>query len=399
MRIENLFRKSKKKYDWNKIWKEYRRLGFPEDRWTPDHIDMNASAHKIIISKRSSGKTTQILLLGLLMNKMYGTIPQYVRQRLETVTPKNAYNLIGILKEFGYIEKLTDGKYTDMRLYASRFTYCNRDDKGKITEESDEVMHLLGIDKQEELYKSVYNAPNGDIIIVDEFISQLYQKNEFLQCMDLISTIGRERPEVYTFFLANSLNYYNMYLQEFGISKDIRKMEWGDKKIIMSGEVPVYVELIHPDLAANTDSKKEKKAVTSFRFGFDNPELASITGIGGWNIKHYPHLPDDLSPDYKSKRYQAILYLNGDMIRMEVHNDSKYGDYLYIRPCSTHKDDVWIYTVEDVTSPNEIFGIGYTKLDKRIWNFIFQGRTYYATNECGLIIEEYLQEYNHKRIK
>lgn len=117
--------------------------------------------------------------------------------------------------------------------------------------------------------------------------------------MDLISTIGRERPEVYTFFLANSLNYYNLYLQEFGISKEIRRMSWGDKKIITTGVVPVYCELIDPDLASFTESKKEKKAVTMFRFGFNNSNMASITGVGGWNIKNYMHLPSDLIPKRK----------------------------------------------------------------------------------------------------
>lgn len=399
MRIEEIFKRGQKpRYNWVEIWKEYRKLGFPPDLWLPTHIDMNATAHKIVISKRSTGKTTQFLILGCLLHKMYNVECHYIRAKVDTIAKKNASNLFKNLVEFGYIEKLTNGKYHDIYLYADNWRYCNRDENGKIIEESEVIWHMMSIQNSEEITKSNYNAPHGDYIVIDEFMRSGYMPDEFRMCLDLISTIGRERPEVYTIFLANSLNYYNQYLQEFGISREIRKMSWGEKRVITSGCVPIYVELIDPDINGQTEEKKEKKRVTMFRFGFDNPNLASITGVGGWNIKEYPHLPHFIELEKCEKLHQVLLELNGDMVRLEIYYKEDFGKFMYVVPTRTNRQDLVRYTLNP-TNINDRFGVGVYVHDKKVWEYILYNRVYYAVNECGLIVEEYYNEYKNRKFK
>lgn len=398
MRIVDLLKGRKPKYDWQHIWKEYRKMlkycrkfmtdeekDIMKDMWTPDHISMQDAMWLLFISIRKSGKTTNWILVGLIMWRDYGTVIQYIRQTSDTIAPKMLRDMLSSIKKCGYISYITNGKYTDYEYHARSFTFCNRDDKGKITDQSSEFMHALSV-QDSELIKSSYTAPTGDLIIFDEMISNRYSKNEFLALCDIVDTIARYRTEVWIVLLANTLNYYNMYLQELGISRDIRKLHWGDKKTLTSGSVPIYCELIEP----SKNQTGTQSSLNRFRFGFNNPSIASINGGAEWNIRNYQHLPYDIVTD--DKQYQCVIKLGSDMVRGEVYHDDRYGFFIWFRPCYNYKDDVIVYCNDDVSSPMQVKGIGYNRIDKRFWNMVASGRAFYATNEVGLMVEEYMKE-------
>lgn len=382
MKLTNLNKKAK--YDFKKIFSEYKKLGIPKEYWTPINCDMSILWH-VLISLRKSGKTTNIILLGLIMNKIYGTMIGYCRQTANQIVPKNCYTLFEVIKKEGYINKITDKKYNDVYIYANRVYYCNYDNKGKVVEKSEPIMYLLSVDNSE-LYKSALNLPNCDLIIFDEFVSNSYNKNEFVKFCDIYDTIARYRPECWVFMLANTLNPYNMYFQELAISKKIRELNWGDCRTYTSGSVAIEVELIKPNDYQKSDNKKGK--LNSLRFGFNNPNLASITGQAVWNIKHYPHYAVPINNF--SLLHRAVVEIDGDYIKIEIRNCKEIGLHAYIKPTTQFKDDCIVYTCGNVLSKRYRKWFGYDKRDNELWKIISEGRVFYATNEVGLMLDNYI---------
>ena len=377
-----------KKYNWKKILKRYNNLGIPSDVWTPTHIDFTSHIWNVIISIRATGKTTNLILLGLCMHAEYTkTVIQYIRQVADMITPKELHSLFNVIVENGYIEKLTNSQYNNVQYKAGIWRYVLVED-GEIKKESEPIMHCLSLDKAD-VYKSTLNEPYGDFIIFDEFISKRYKPNEIEDLCSVLSSITRDRTEVFYFLLANSLNYYNQYLTELGIARDIKKMEFGDKRIIKSGLVDVYTEIIDPH---TTIFKSErKKLATLLKFGFRNEKLASITGSTTWNFKHYRHLPPI---HYKDERKNlAYFKLNDDLFVIEI------CDYIFIKPSSRNIEDVTlpIYSV-DVLNKDYIFAFGKSQKSKKLWTKIINGDCYFATNECGLATEQYIKNCQAERL-
>ena len=111
------------KYDFNVIRKEFKRLKIPKDVYNPLTIPLEWSKFNVLLSPRSKGKTTNILLLGLIFNKLYGTVLQYIRSSHDMITPSKAGSLFSVIQQNGYIEKLTDGKYNSIKLHWGSWYY------------------------------------------------------------------------------------------------------------------------------------------------------------------------------------------------------------------------------------------------------------------------------------
>jgi hypothetical protein len=79
-------------YDWNKIFKIYDSLGIPSTCWKVKKESLK-SKYSVILSGRSIGKTTNVLLLGLCQRKEYGTTVVYVRSQETEFTPTEAKHL------------------------------------------------------------------------------------------------------------------------------------------------------------------------------------------------------------------------------------------------------------------------------------------------------------------
>lgn len=382
------------KYNWNKIWKEYKALNIPNHVWTPLYTNMNSQSYIVNISERSTGKTTQWLLLALVMNKLYKTTFAYMRQFQQQITPKNCGKVFETLKEFGYIEKITNNKYQDIYLWGGVFRYCNRDEKTqKIIEESEPIGYALSVDNSE-IYKSNFNVNTCDIVIFDEFISNKYTDDEFNNFLQLLSTVGRQRAEFYIIMLGNTLNYYNKYLQELGINREIRKMKFGDKRMIENGMVKVFVELISMEKQKQTKVGQLKEKITLFRFGFGDSRFNALTG-GDWNIKQYPHIPNfvDIKNDLKFNSF--IVKLNEDSIKGTLYQHKNISYILFTPYNSEYKGDIRRYTLSQPLFENERYSVGYSKSDVLIWTTILKtDKVYFATNDCGLILDEYIKRCN-----
>jgi hypothetical protein len=77
-----------KDWDWKLIRKEWNRLKMPKDvAYDIFHIPWQRTAYTMLISKRGVGKTTSVMLLGLILFKLYGVQIQYIRQTDDMTTP------------------------------------------------------------------------------------------------------------------------------------------------------------------------------------------------------------------------------------------------------------------------------------------------------------------------
>ena len=245
--------------DWKKVFNYYKQLNCPNTVYNPCKIPFENAKYNVLLSERSTGKTTNVLLIGMILYFMYGVVLQYIRSNEDMIERQTLNELFKTILEFGYIEKMTDGEFNNLYYYGKKWTLCHMDEQYKIDKkDSQHFMYCLSTDRNER-YKSSYNAPTGDFIIYDEFISKRIRANEFVDFCDLLKTIIRDRISPVVVLLANTIDKHHPYFNEFDIydefiSKRIRANEFVDfcdllKTIIRDSISPVVV------LLANTIDK------------------------------------------------------------------------------------------------------------------------------------------------
>ena len=84
------------KWDWKLIKKEWNKLKMPKNVvYDPFHVpfdvnNVNRCSYYFFSSKRGVGKTTTMLLLGLILFKLYGVVIQYIRQKEDRNMPRSS---------------------------------------------------------------------------------------------------------------------------------------------------------------------------------------------------------------------------------------------------------------------------------------------------------------------
>lgn len=376
-------------WDWRLIKREWNRLKMPKDlAYDVFHIPMayknpNRCGYYMLLSKRGVGKTTSMILLGLILFKLYGTIMQYIRQVEGMTTPKNAQELMSTILSCGYIERITEGRWNYATYYANRWTFANIDENGKITEKSKiHFMYTLSIDKSF-YYKSNYNAPTGDLTIYDEFINKHYTNNEFVFYLDILSTIIRRRTGTINVLLSNTIDEYSEYFDEFEIEEQIKGLKRGDCTIATtSGGTKIYIEII------DQHDKNSARLNKEF-FGFRNPRLYAITGSGDWNVpvcKHYDF--EDDTAELIDRTHYIEMGLN--MVSVELWHSDKYGYHCRVHRATKIYDDSVIYTRGEIRDKRYRQGYGYSKVDNWLWNLLDKGLWHYATNSQKNFVDKYI---------
>lgn len=389
-------------YDWKLIKREYKKLGIPKEYYYPLRVDWTNAGYCQALSDRARGKTTEVLLLGMVMYKLYGTITHYIRQDEKTITPYSLRDLFATITECGYIEDLTDGEYNAVYYYGHKWYYCVVDDNGKRIETAPEhfmiCMHLGESDRR----KSAYTCPRGDLIVFDEFIQLSgYGYSDFVRFSDLVSTIFRKRLCGCVYMLSNTIDLTSPWFDEFCIRDDINTMEQGDSRLIESPlGTKVFVEIL------KSDQSEQAQNVNKRYFGFPNPKLAAITGKGTWASEMYPHIPPSTIIDpvtgERSEREITVIYnrlflrQSGKLLKLQLVRDER-GVCVYVTPATRTYDDSIILTHGEITAANEIFCFGShgTTLEM-FWKLYKQNRWYYATNNDGSLIAAYVRMCNQK---
>lgn len=380
------------KYDWKLIFKIYNKLNVPKGYYNPCYTPVDKVKYIMELSERSTGKTTNWLLVGLIMNRLYGSITQYVRQTEDMLSPSHAMELVKVLVEYKqgyYIKELTNGVYNSFYYHWKRFYFCHIDENGNRDKtDTEPVIQMLSIDKNID-YKSTYNAPKGDLILFDEFIGKYYPVNEAIDFLDLHKTIRRDRIGVLTVMLANTISVTSPYFREFEVSKEVRKLKKGESTIVTTDKgTKIYIEIL------GLKQNRIKQDNNRLFYGFSNPKLASITGEDTFAFESVPHIR-------KEKTDEIILhniYLEStafDLFNLELVLSEKYGLCVHCHPATKYYDDSIILTQNEILNKQFRYGLGYGNICKLIYKLYTRNLWFYDSNETGSIIADYI--YNTKK--
>lgn len=375
----------------DKIIKEYKKLKCPPEVFDPCKLPLKRDKYFVLCSERSVGKTTNVLLFGLLAHEIDGVQLQYLRMHSEMVTPKVSRQLFDTILAFDYISKITGGKWHNVRYWSAGWYYCNYDENGKVAEQDQKpFMMCLGLDKNE-FYKSSYNAPNGDIIIFDEFVSRYYPPDSFILFCDIVKTIVRERQTPIIFMLGNTLDRYNQFFAEMELLGVTTSMPLGEHtEVVTSQGTPIYVEFV------TREKTPEKIRLNKLFFGFKNKKLGSITGED-WVIIPMQHIdPEDAEDRLVIAKHLYVTY-EGQLIQLELVRSDKYGTHVLAHFANHPYADSRIYTMETMDDQRYRFRWGYDKLDRLIWTLYERKKFYYANNSVGVLIDKYCEAVKKQR--
>lgn len=372
--------------DWDKAFKYYQQLKLPKGIYNPaKELKIHEAEWFVLISSRSTGKTTNLLLIGIILFLMYGITIPYIRQRPDMISRQNIEKLFEVIRTFGYIQDLTDGLYNNVYYFGHKMYLCHIDENGDRDRKSEYFMWALDL-TQNEIYKSSLNMPTGDFILFDEFISSTYANNEFIILNDLIKTILRDRLSVKIFMLANTTNYYNEYLREMYIQDEVLKVGEDEPFIKLTRQkTRIFVHII-------SNRNKQRAKVNTLYFGFDNPKLASITG-GSWAVDSYPHFFRDDERQLVSKDF--YLTYAGKILQLDYYISPKLGEHVFVHDAIKINDKARrIYTIGDITDRKETYKFGNLPIDKRLWKLYNANKWYYLNNDIGFTVDTYVNKAN-----
>lgn len=379
-------------YDFKAIEREYKKLNVPSEWYEPPFPAIPRNKYFIGLSDRSTGKTTNWILYGLCMNKLYGTVIQYVRPRDAELSPSHAEKLVEVIRSHNdgeYIKKLTDNRYNGIYYHWKAFYYCKYDEDGRRVEVSErEIIHCLSIDNADD-YKSTYNAPMGDVIILDEFINRYYVPDEAVKFLDLTKTIFRDRHSGFIVMLANTIKMSSPYFEDYEISQQIRGMQKGEiRHVVTEKGTRFFVEIID----AGISKSKSRQEMNTLFYGFKNPKINSITGEGLYAYESVPHIPQR---DVSWYCISNVIYIETgiDLLQCELCFCDSLGYHFEIHKATKTYDDSVILSLDPVQDGRYLWGFGTPKLQRIFGKLYAERRLTFSNNEIGTIFNDYLRRY------
>ena len=369
----------------NRAEKLLKSLKIPETVYNPLRDNPKPGDWNVILSPRGVGKTTSHLLEGMCYNWTDGVEIQYIREYDDMLTPSRLSDLFDVVLEHHYIEKITAGRWNNVRYSRRRWYYCYLDENGQELDRAENpFMTCLGINKEHDL-RSSYNAPKGDYIIIDEFMraDKMYIRDEFVLLNNLLSTIIRKRTTARIYLLANLVDITCPYLTEMKIADIVKSMNFGDFKQLTSDTTILNIALLKPpeDNAGNKFNK--------YFAPWNNSKMTGITGAKGvWALKMYPHAPHE---DYDIIDRAQWECRDGYIVReIRLYEN---GLYLMFYPISDPLPDKVTYTNDDTKPFTTMrrYGLGYSQTDRAVMDLINLKRWYFSDNATGERVEAFLK--------
>ena len=338
------------------------------------------------IGERSNGKTYSSMDYCIENFARDGEQFAYVRRYGEDIKIAQMSELFSGHIKNDRISQLTHGEWTTIVFERKKFYFARYDEGEKIVKSPIPCGFVFDLSGMEH-YKSVA-FPDITTIVFDEFMSRRgYLPNEFELFQNLLSTIIRLRNNVKIFMLANTVNKYCPYFAEMGLNH-VKEQKQGTIDIYRYGESGLQVAVEYCESATNKGGK-----ASDVYFSFDNPRLQMITQ-GSWEINAYPRLP--FKPRPKDVIFEFFVHFDNEYVHGEVLKAPDNGGYvLFFHPKTTeikNPDKDWVYT--DYPSCRLNYRMQLTKqgdyLSRKIMSMFRENRVFYATNECGEIIRNYL---------
>ena len=389
--------------DWREIRKFINKLKIPSEFWGIDIDTLSEYQYNAYLSIReTAGKTTQGLILGLVLNKLYPEqySIEYLRNDTAQITRANIEDLFNTVIRFGYINKIYGERWDSVTYHTQqrKFYLCKRDEDGDILEEDCLPICIVHSLEKSQEFKSGYNNPRGNYILFDEFIdTERATYMIFPQFLNAISTIGRPGSRsnwLRVVMMGNNTDPYSFWFDEFGVSEDIPYLKFGGA-ITFRTEYNTngVFKLLEPG-----EVQKKRLANKNIPFlGFPGKKAAAFTGATEWSGKTYRHTEWEL--DYEDCIYRrCYIRHRGRYIQLDLFKDSARGVYTFLHFSAVPKyDDNVILTIEPELI-SDVYGFG--KYDKRekVRELLLQytgcyqeNRFFYASNMVGSLTDDFIK--------
>lgn len=362
-----------------------------DDYYSLDKILAIDAQYRLIIGERSNGKTFATIVYGIKKYfKGQGAIG-YIRRWKDDYTQGKAEKMCDGIVESGVIQEITNGEWTSIK-YKSMTWFLAKwdDDMQDFIVDDKPFMYGFSL-TQSEHYKSV-SYPYITTVIYDEFLTRKrYLPNEFVDLMNLLSTIIRLRTNVEIFMLANTVSKSAPYVTEMGL-KHIKDMVQDTIDVYSYGDSKLKVALQY---CAEMKSKKETSNVY---FAFDNPELQMITS-GGWEIALYPHKPVDF--EERDIFMYFFIDFEGELLQCEIVScDNTAFVFIHRKTTPIKKENTDIVFSDRISHKNNyIYNLGTSThpLARKLGEFFKNDKVFYQDNEVGEIVHNYLNFCKTKR--
>lgn len=399
---ESLKKQGGYKVNWNKVQYYMDSLKIPPNVYQYPLKEFYNYDWFNMLSIRSRGKTTNAILPIIILYLMYGQQSVYLRTDEKDLKTAFISKMFGVILENDYISELSGGKWNFIKYYNKEFYLC-KNVKGEITDIAETpFLIVLSINMNEDI-KSTLNIPNCYLFLFDEYLKQNYPYNGFYNLCNIIDTVRRYRIDVKVIMPSNLVNPYSPWFEEMDIREYIDEIRMGEvKRITLNGGARMYLEYINDKQAIQEeDIRTGYDFLIEIRkkfFGFNNSRLSSITGGGKWELKQYPHLTKRLK-DERRKIVDRDIYIrfNSYWLCLELSISSVMGEYVNVRmygkdaePMNVERSRV--YVMQNPRHNYEAYGMGCTMYDKYLWNIFKEQRFFYATNEVGRMVEEFVQD-------
>lgn len=337
--------------------------------------------YNVIFGERSNGKSYSVLKYGIeyyYKNKEQLAI---VRRWSEDFTGKRGQTMFDSLVNNNEIAKITNGEWTGVYYWSSRWYLCRYEDGNRI---SDENPFAYGFSLSSMEHDKSTSYPMITTVLFDEFLSRsAYLPDEFVLFMNVLSTIIRHRTNVKIFMLGNTVNKYCPYFNEMGL-KHVKQMKPGDIDVYQYGGSGLTVAVEY------TAPRKSGKA-SDLYFAFDNPKLSMITG-GSWEIDIYPHCPVKIKPE--DIIFSYFILFDNEMLQCDIVSQDDLNFTFIHRKTSEIKDpeNDLVFTPDHspranyrryITKPRD-------KLGNKIAEYYIKDKIFYQDNDVGEVVRNYL---------
>ncbi len=264
----------------------------------------------LIYGMRSNGKTYGALKKCLEEYVKNGDAFAYVRRTQEDIQSKHGIaTLFDSIVGNGVVKELTNGKWDGVVYMNSCFYFSKTDENGLVVKDSEEFCRAFAISQASHYKGNPY--PNIHNVIFDEFISDTrYLVDEFVRFMNLLSTIKRDKDKFRVLMLGNTVNIYNPYFIEMGLTraKDQALHRKGSIDLYENKETGQTIAVEYCAVVVTSETNEQF-------FCFDSPKMNMILN-GDWETNSYPHCPMKYRP--KDVLYTYYVEFTDDLLQCEV---------------------------------------------------------------------------------
>ena len=346
-------------------------------------IDATNATYKIIIGKRSNGKTFAILEKVIRKYFELGT-PSVMLRRYDADLKSVTFRAMFNDKLCNLIKKLSHNRYDTVIFKSNKFFLAKKDiTKDKIITSPKILLYAVSLNTWE-------RSKGGDVgdvfcLCFDEFLTRgQYLQDEFLLFANVVSSFKRDR-KIEIYMLGNTVNKYSPYWEEMGLY-NIEKQKQGTIAIYTYNTEKLTVAV---EYCLNSENTKE----TDYYFAFNNPALDMITS-GVWEEARYKHLKDRFTSDDIYFIFYIKFtghYIKGTVFKRDC-NIFLFFNAESITPTITAT--TIFYTDEPIKSMyhSNSFNMWNSKKQHLIYNLLKQHRDYYSSNTVGEIVNNFMKE-------